>query len=107
MVSGTIVYVRRQYNDWRQASYRLSDLEGWHLSDVSGGIQARANRSYLHAYVWCNGMLEGELAHSCSHGEGPHRIKVCIVKTANKQHWKEIEQAAIAAGVPLATKRQR
>jgi hypothetical protein len=28
-------------------------------------------------------MIEGEIAHSCEHGEGPHRIKVCIVQKDN------------------------
>ncbi len=89
----TIVWVRRQWNDSNDAAYRLSDIDGWHWSDVSGGIQAKANRSYLHAYVWCDAMLSGGVAHSCRHGEGPHRIKVCVVKNNNKTAWLKIEQA--------------
>jgi hypothetical protein len=91
-----IVRVRRQWNDWREASYSIKDVSGFHWSDVSGGVNARANRAYLHAYVWCDGMVEGELAHSCRHGQGPHRIKVCIVKKANKATWKQIMDVASA-----------
>lgn len=91
---GPVVWVRRQWNDSRHAAYRLADVSGWHWSDMSGGIQARANREYLHAYVWCDGMIAGELAHSCRHGQRPHRIKVCITKVDNKKNWKEIERAA-------------
>lgn len=31
----------------------------------------------------CDGMLEGDLDHSCLHGPGPHRIKVCVVMRDN------------------------
>ena len=60
----TIVRVRRQYNDWRDAAYRLRDISGFHYSDVSGGINARANREYLCAYVQCDQMIQGELPFS-------------------------------------------
>jgi hypothetical protein len=93
---GPVVWVRRQWNDWRHAAYRMADLDGLHWSNMSGGIQQRANRDYLHAYVWCDGMIAGELAHSCRHGQGPHRIKVCITKVDNKKNWKEIERVAPA-----------
>jgi hypothetical protein len=49
---------------------------------------------FLHAYVWCDKMIGGELAHSCQHGAGPHDIKVCIVKKDNKENWSAIQQAA-------------
>lgn len=44
---------------------------------------ARANRFYVHGYVWCDGAVEGEVAHSCRHGRPPHSIKVCIVAVDN------------------------
>ena len=77
------VIVRRQFNDWRTATYRVDDLSDLHWSDVSGGVRARANREYLCGYVFCDAAIEGELAHSCRHGEGPHQIKVCVVKGDN------------------------
>ncbi len=92
--TGCVVWVRRQFDSHKHAAYRFSDMSGWHWSDVSGGTQKRANRQYLHAYVMCDAMIAGELSHSCAHGPGPHRIKVCVTKTDNKKSWKDIEEAA-------------
>jgi len=89
------VWVRRQWNDWRQACFRLDDVEGLDFSDTSGGVVARAPRKFLHGYVACDAMLEGDLAHSCRHGNGPHRIKVCIVKKDNsKEVYAKLEVLA-------------
>jgi hypothetical protein len=77
------VKVRRQWDDSRIATYRFEDVSGLHMSDVSGGIQARANRAYLCGYVLCDAALAGALPHSCGHGRGPHRIKVCVIKKDN------------------------
>jgi len=93
---GLVVWVRRQFDDGRHAAYRMDDLSGLHWSSVSGGLQRRANREYLHAYVRCDGMIAGALAHSCRHGQGPHRIKVCITKVDNNKNWQEIARAAPA-----------
>jgi hypothetical protein len=87
----TIVNVRRQWNDWREAAYRLKDISDLHWSRASGGIYATAPQPFVHAYVWCDGMINGELAHSCQHGQGPHRIKVCLTKCSNKAIWPIIE----------------
>lgn len=93
---GPIVWVRRQFDDHRHVAYGLADVSGWHWSDVSGGVQHRANRHYLQAYVWCDGMIAGELAHRCEHGPPPHRIKVCITKKGNEKFWRDIEAIAPA-----------
>src|SRR6266404_6284293 len=88
-----VVVVRRQWNDWRTARYRIGDLDGLHMSDISGGINARAPRDFMHGYVSCDGMIDGELSHSCRHGEGPHRIKVCVVQKDNpKAVYKSLKQ---------------
>lgn len=79
----TLVWVRRQWNNTLSAGYRLTDLSGPHWSDFSGGTQTRANRPYVHAYVLCDAAVEGEVAHSCLHGKGPHRIKVCVTAIDN------------------------
>jgi hypothetical protein len=91
------VDVRRQWNDWKIASYRLSDVDGLHWDSVSGGVKARAPRSFLHGYVWCDGMIEGELSHSCRHGAGPHRIKVCITKRGNEAAFGRLVELAECA----------
>jgi hypothetical protein len=75
------VWVRRQWHDSRKARYRFRDIEWPHWDTVSGGIEATTPQPFIHGYVWCDQLLEGELAHSCGHG--PHRIKICIVKKDN------------------------
>jgi hypothetical protein len=91
---GPIVWVRRQFDDHRHAAYRLAEVNGWHRSNISGGVMTRANRRYWHGYVWCDAMIAGELAHSCRHGPPPHHIKVCVTKKGNEKFWRAIEAAA-------------
>ncbi len=79
----TEVVVRRHWNDWQTAVYPLAATSGWHWSDISGGVHVPSPRPFVHAYVSCDAALRGEVAHSCLHGEGPHRIKVCLVKKDN------------------------
>ncbi|WP_145980802.1 hypothetical protein [Magnetospirillum sp. ME-1] len=89
------VVVRRQWNDSaHQATYRLADVRGFHWSWQSGGVKAPAPRAYIHAYVLCDAMLDGDLSHSCRHGPPPHEIKVCIVKKDNPKLFAQIEKQA-------------
>jgi hypothetical protein len=78
------VWIRRQWNDWRSAKVAYSAVQGIHWSDHSGGVQAQANRFYLHGYISCGVLGDQEFPHSCVHGRAPHRIKVCIVKIDNE-----------------------
>jgi len=78
-----VVAVRRQWNGWEVAKYRLSDLSLVFWDTTSGGVRAPAPQPFLHGYVQCDEMIEGDVAHSCLHGDGPHRIKVCVVKKDN------------------------
>ena len=77
------VWVRRQFNDYRDAKYELDAFESPHWDTMSGGVNAIALQPFIHGYVMCNEMIEGELAHSGTHGPCPHRIKVCVVKKVN------------------------
>jgi hypothetical protein len=77
------VVVRRQWNDYRTANYSLDALTAVRWDFVSGGVKARTPQPFIHAVVLCDAMLEGELAHSGSHGPCPHKIKVCVVKKDN------------------------
>jgi hypothetical protein len=84
------IFVRRQWSDSSLvAKVRLSDLSGFHLDDRGGGYGRDggfgnvAPRPFLHAYVWCNAIVSGEVGHSCMHGPPPHHIKVCITKKDN------------------------
>jgi hypothetical protein len=88
------VEVRRQWNDSRTAKYRISDVDNWHWSSVSGGVNAVAIRDFVHGYVMCDGAVSGEVAHSCNHGPPPHSIKVCIIKSGNEAVWDRVLQLA-------------
>jgi len=76
------VNIRRQWNDWRTAEVELCSLSGLHWDRYSGGVNAPTPRLFIHGYVMCD-EYEGDLVHSCAHGKGPHKIKVCIVQKDN------------------------
>jgi hypothetical protein len=79
-----LVIIRRTWKDaGRTAKIPLSKIEGLHWNQRSGGIRSVAPRSFIHGYAWCD-QYEGNLAHSCVHGEGPHHIKICITKIDNE-----------------------
>lgn len=77
-----VVYIRRQWNDWRIAQVRMSHMSRLHWDTVSGGVRAPARQPFIHGYVICDTVV-GDIAHRCLHGEGPHRIKVCVTKKDN------------------------
>jgi hypothetical protein len=79
----TIVVVRRQWNDWHIGSVKFADLHHFHYRQDSGGVRARSPRPMLYAHMWCDALVEGEVAHSCEHGPSPHEILVCIVARDN------------------------
>jgi hypothetical protein len=85
-----LVWVRRQWNDWRLTQYRLSDITGLRWDNVSGGVKQKAPRVFLHGYVFCDEMVPGELSHSCRHGAAPHHVKVCITKKGNEAVWPQL-----------------
>jgi hypothetical protein len=95
-----IVKVRSQLHDWRVASYRCSDISGWHWDTRRGGIAAPAAPPLLYAYVWCHRALAGELVHSCTPSETPHRITVCVLRNDNEHTWNKV--AALAGLAALA-----
>jgi hypothetical protein len=99
------VWVKRQFNDYRLARYPVDAVEFPHWTDISGGVRAVAPQPFLHVYVSCDGMIEGELAHSCAHGSGPHRILVCVTKSGNDPSVFQT-LAAQAGPRPPATRNQ-
>lgn len=88
------IYVRRQWNDWRVGKVRFNDLQGFHWDWCSGGVMAPAPQPFIHAYTSCD-CINGEIAHSCAHGEGPHDIKVCVVKKDNKPSTFELIKSIV------------
>ena len=79
------VVVQRQWNSWQQGTVKLSDIERPRWDDISGGVQAPCPQPFIFAYTWCNALTSGEVNHSCMHGQGPHWIKICILKKYNSK----------------------
>jgi len=88
-----IVQVRRQWNDYRTGSVNLSQLRNLHWDWLSGGVRALTPQPFMHGYVWCTD-VQGDMAHSSSHGPCPHEIKVCIVKKDNRASWSRLLEIA-------------
>lgn len=76
------VWVRRQWNG-TSAKYLRADLTGVHWSQNAGGRGGRQPRQMIFGYVSCDGLVDGEIGHSGSHGPCPHSIKVCVVAKDN------------------------
>jgi hypothetical protein len=76
------VFIRRQWPDHRVGSVKFDDLDDLHWDVISGGVAKVTPHPFIHGYVLCD-RVQGEIAHSCLHGQGPHRIKVCVVKKDN------------------------
>lgn len=94
MDQDTLISVRRHPSDWQTARFRLRDIRGFRWDGTSGGVGRAASHTALFGYVWCNAARDGEVAHSCSHGPGPHEIKVCVPKVCNKENWKALLEIA-------------
>lgn len=91
MSDEVIVYVRRHPMDYRTARYRLSDIMRLHISEISGGLNRPLAYPGVFGYAFCNTMVDGEIAHSCSHGPPPHEILVYLMKGLNKPVWKAVQ----------------
>ena len=79
----TLVVVRRQWNDWRQAKVKFSALDGIRWDRISGGVGAPAPQPFIHGYIWPDAIVEGEVAYSGRHQY--NTIKVCVVKKDNSR----------------------
>ncbi len=95
MDDAMIVKVRRQWNDWRIGSVPLGALRGFHWREFSRGVSTPSPRPILYARMWCDALVDGDIAHSCEYGAGPHEILVCIIKKDNvKSVIAEVQQRA-------------
>jgi hypothetical protein len=88
----SIIYVRRQPTDWKTGSVYYKDLEDFCWDMITGGTRIKTSNLHLFAYMWCDKVIEGEVAHSGIHGPCPHRIKVCVLKTDNPKTFRDLEQ---------------
>jgi len=72
------ISVNAEWNDWRSANARLSDLHDVHWHQPKG-----APHPLLHAYVSCTEITGPALAHDCEASSAPHTIRVCVLKSHN------------------------
>ncbi len=71
-----LVVVQRDWNGWRTATARVSDLEDIHWSQPSG-----APRPLLHAHIRCTEVISGAIPHECHPMSPPHHLLVCLLKS--------------------------
>ena len=97
----TNIWVRRQWNDWRKGKVKISNISNLHWDCMSGGVRTLAPRNFVHGYIFCTDIIEGEVAHSCQHGSPPHNIKICICKCDNtkESYQKMVEHMSRAASL--------
>ena len=101
----TIVRVRRHWNCRRIGDVRLGDVDDLHWARTSGGIGHRSPFVMMYGYILCDRLVAGTLAHSCVHGEGPHRIKIVVVKKDNRKRIVAALTAPLGPQIPRATLR--
>jgi hypothetical protein len=70
------VVVQREWNGWRTATVRVSDLQDVHWFQPAG-----APRPLIHAYVSCGDIHSGQIPHECQATPPPHRVLVCVLKS--------------------------
>jgi hypothetical protein len=96
MESDPLVWVRRHPKDWRQAAYRLADIDDLYQDDE----RVTQALTELYGYAWCQARQDGESLHFCSKSAEPHRIRVCIMKKDNEQVFGGLVALAFATSKP-------
>lgn len=96
-----LVTVRRQPNDWRDGCVRVCRLDGLTFDVCSGGVGVAFASEMLCAYVWCSDIEQGQVAHSCSHGPPPHRIKVCLPQSVNDRRLWRVLHMTVSHGFDI------
>ena len=85
-----IIRVQSEWNGWRTAGVRMSDLHEVHWFQPKG-----APRRLVHGYVSCASITAGELPHNCT--GSPHRLFVCVIKSHTSEAvYAELERRANA-----------
>lgn len=70
-----LVRVHREWDSWRSAEVRLSDIQ-----DVHWLQPGHAPHPIVHGFVSCTSIVGGELPHDCEHSSAPHTVRVCVLK---------------------------
>jgi hypothetical protein len=70
------IAVQREWNGWRTAMVRVTDLQDIHWLQPNG-----APRPLIHAYVSCTKIQSGDISHDCHSTSPPHSLLVCVLKS--------------------------
>jgi hypothetical protein len=101
----TVIRVRREWKSRRIGEVRFGDIDDLHWARTSGGTGHRSPFVMMYGYILCDRLVTGTLAHSCVHGEGPHRIKIVVVKKDNPKGIVAALMAPLGPQIPRATLR--
>jgi hypothetical protein len=101
----TVIRVRREWKSRRIGEVRFGDIDDLHWARTSGGTGHRSPFVMMYGYILCDHLVAGTLAHSCVHGEGPHRIKIVVVKKDNPKSIVAALMAPLGRQIPRATLR--
>jgi len=101
----TVIRVRREWKSRRIGEVRFGNIEDLHWARTSGGIGHRSPFVMMYGYMLCDRLVGGAPAHSCVHGEGPHRIKIVVVKKDNLKSVIAALMAPLGPQLPRATLR--
>jgi hypothetical protein len=82
VVEGPVIAIKRQPTDYRTGFVLAGSISGLRWDDMTGGVFQRTG-VYPYGYVSCADIVDGEIGHSCRHGQGPHSIKVCVIKKSS------------------------
>ena len=80
-----LITVRAEWNSREGVRVPLELLEDLHWRRPAG-----SRRAYIYGSVWCSGELSGDLGHTCSRIEGPHRLTACVTRRANASVYAEL-----------------
>jgi hypothetical protein len=101
----TIIRIRREWKSCRIGEVRFGDIDDLHWARTSGGTGHRSPFVMMYGYILRDRLVAGTLAHSCVHGEGPHRIKIVVVKKDNPKGIVAALMAPLGPQIPRATLR--
>jgi hypothetical protein len=71
----TLVRVHSEWNGWKTAEVRMSDLADLHWFQPNG-----APHALLHGFILCTQMVSGAVTHDCHRPSAPHRLLICVLK---------------------------
>jgi hypothetical protein len=96
----TLIRVQREWDGWRTAEVRLSDLQDVHWFQPGG-----APRPLVHGYISCGSVVRGDIPHDCDRTPAPHRLLVCVLKkhTAAGAYSEIARRADERTDVPAGT----